>query len=144
MTALEDPSQLPELKRLLKRKGRSPAKRVRGDGHLFDSRAEHRRYLALKALEAASVIDRVYVHKSYEIVVNGVLICNYVADFVYWDRRRLIYVVEDVKPPKPPRRKAIKGLKQKKRSWTGRTPEYEIKKRLMLACHSIQIQEVSA
>ena len=47
--------------------------------------------------------------------------CSYIADFVYWDLKQAKQVVEDVK-----------GV---------RTPEYKIKRKLMLYIHNIKIAE---
>jgi len=58
----------------------------------------------------------------YPLVVNGVQVCEYRADFVYFDRAKGAVSVVDVK-----------GY---------RTAEYRIKKALMLAVHGIAIVEV--
>lgn len=55
----------------------------------------------------------------FPLEVNGVLVCHYVADFVYVEAGRR--VVEDAK-----------GF---------RTPIYKLKRRLMLALHNVEIRE---
>ena len=86
----------------------------------FDSKAEALRYVALKRMEMAKLISQLRCQVPYVLVVNGVLICKYIADFVYLDEagRR---VVEDVK-----------GV---------RTRDYILKAKLMKACHGITILE---
>lgn len=86
----------------------------------FDSRSEYRRWLHLKTLCASGGISYLRKQVPYRLVVNGVLVARYVADFVYLQDGQL--VVEDVK-----------GF---------RTPMYKLKKKLMAACHNIKIQEV--
>lgn len=100
------------------------AKKILDDGILFDSLAEHRRFCELKLAQAAGEIYSLEVHKAYPLTVNGKLICKYVADFVYRESVGGRVVVEDVK-----------GVA---------TPVYRLKKKLMLAIHGIEIQEVKA
>lgn len=93
-------------------------------GYTFDSQAEMRRYQELCLLRAAGNITDLAVHPAYPLVVNGVVVANYVADFSYIETATGREVVEDVK-----------GV---------RTNVYRIKRKLMLACHNITIQEVEA
>jgi hypothetical protein len=58
---------------------------------------------------------------SYKLEINGILICTYIADLVYWRTGKPKEIVEDVK-----------GV---------RTPEYKIKKKLMKAIYGIDIFE---
>lgn len=89
------------------------------DGRTFDSKAEARRYLELKKLQASGVISGLRLQVRFPLSVNGVTVGKYVADFVYIrDGRR---VVEDVK-----------GM---------RTAVYKLKCRLMLAVFGIEILE---
>lgn len=97
---------------------------VTEDGHRFDSKAEHRRYLELKLLVAAKEISRLDVHPRFEIEVKGYFICHYEADFAYFDEREQQRIVEDVK-----------GM---------RTDVYRLKAKLMRACHGITVREVPA
>ncbi len=92
------------------------------DGHSFASKKEADRYEQLRMLERAEQIAGLELQKRYRLVVNDVLITNYIADFSYqegWKR-----VVEDVKSP------------------ATRTRLYLVKKQLMLACYGIEIREV--
>ena len=104
----------------------SPSKmhniKTKVDGITFDSLDEAARYGELKIEERAGFITDLKVHKPYRLVVNGIHICNYEADFTYHRDGKL--VVEDVKSP---------GTI---------TYAYRIKKKLMLAIHRIRIQEV--
>ena len=67
------------------------------DGYVFDSGAEARRYEELKLLMRAETISRLEIHPEFEIVVNQRRICNYFADFQYYDFEARQFVVEDVK-----------------------------------------------
>jgi len=90
------------------------------DGITFDSKAEATRYSVLKILQATGVVADLRLQVPYELTVNGLKICRYIADFVYvMDGKE---VVEDVK-----------GV---------RTPEYKLKRKLMLAVFGIEIQEI--
>jgi hypothetical protein len=89
-------------------------------GVRFASRREARRWLELKLLEGAGLIVELRRQVRFELVVNEVPVCAYLADFVYRENGELI--VED-----------SKGV---------RTREYRLKARLMRACHGIIIREV--
>lgn len=109
------------------------------NGVKFDSKREARRYVELKNLEKAGVISELELQVKYLLlpaqrepdsigkrggIIKGKLIereCSYYADFVYKDEKGET-VVEDAK-----------GF---------RTPEYKIKKKLMLYFYGIQIKEV--
>lgn len=92
----------------------------------FDSVKEYNRYLVLKSLERSGKITDLKRQVSYELIPSqrkksGVeRPVSYRADFVY--TRNGSVVVEDVK-----------GFK---------TPEYVIKRKLMLFIHGIEISEV--
>ena len=94
----------------------------------FDSKKEYQEWLKLKALEKQGLITDLERQVGYVLIPaqyneKGKLIeypCSYVADFVY--KNQGIEIVEDVK-----------GFK---------TPEYVIKRKLMLKVHGIRITEV--
>lgn len=107
------------------------------DGIRFASKKEARRWGELKIFEKAGKIWSLERQVRYRCEVNGTLICTYVADFRYcrvpsshslpaskfWASGYPAYlVVEDVK-----------GF---------RTREYQMKRKLMLACYGITITEV--
>lgn len=96
------------------------------DNLKFDSAAESRRYLLLKMLQKAKHITGLECQVKYPITVNGQKVCDYSADFRYWDCKRDCEVVEDVK------------------SEPTKTPVYRLKKKLMLAVHGVNIVEVAA
>jgi hypothetical protein len=101
-------------------------KKAEEDGYTFDSKAEWRRYRELRLMERAGEIRQLTVHPRYDLWVGDVKVCTYVADFFYADQRGPFSraVIEDVK-----------GV---------RTAAYKLKKKLMLACLGIEVQEISA
>lgn len=94
----------------------------------FDSAREARRFEELKAL-GVWPIDR---QVKFNLPVNGVHICDYIADFVYDVPYSdgTMRIVEDVKP-------RGKGFKK-----TSAYRMFVIKKNLMKACHGIDVVEV--
>ncbi|WP_394752798.1 DUF1064 domain-containing protein [Crenothrix sp.] len=92
------------------------------DGLKFDSKAEAKRYLELKALQQSGVIADLELQKEFELIPKqpGERATKYKADFVYRNSTGL--VVEDVK-----------GFL---------TPEYRIKRKLLLWVHGVRISEV--
>lgn len=92
----------------------------------LDSKAEARRFDELVLMQENGLISGLHLQPRYSLFAEGMRICFYVADFAYWDTEKNCEVVEDVK------------------SKATMTPTYRIKKRLMLACHGIEIQEVLA
>lgn len=110
------------------------------DGMTFDSKKEAQHYLNLKLLEKGGVIKNLQRQVKYVLipaqrepdkvgarggVIKGKLIereCAYIADFVYKDLEKGELVVEDTK-----------GF---------RTPEYIIKRKLMLYQYGIRIKEI--
>lgn len=89
-------------------------------GKVFDSKREADRWLYLRVEELAGRISNLRTQVPYEIVINGLLVCKYIADFVY--DQDGVEIVEDVK-----------GFK---------TQIYRLKKKLMLAVLGIEIKEV--
>lgn len=102
-------------------------RKVIRDGIEFDSIKECQRYCELKLMQRAGVISDLQMQVSFELIpsqrVDGKVVeraVNYIADFVY--QQNGLKVVEDTK-----------GYK---------TPEYIIKRKLMLWVHGIQIREI--
>ncbi len=99
----------------------------RTGGHA--SGKEHGRAMMLRLMQRAGEISGLREQVSFELIpaqrdADGQLLersCRYVADFVYTDNRTGLTVVED-----------SKGV---------RTPEYRIKRKLMLHVHGIRIKE---
>ena len=91
-------------------------------GLKFDSRWEAERWGQLKAMERAGVISELERQIKYELSVNDVKICDYIADFRYLHQEEDGFsrlVVEDAK-----------GVL---------TPEFKLKKKMMKAIHNIDI-----
>ncbi len=97
------------------------AKACEIDGHRFPSQKEGRRYQELQLLARAGAIANLELQPRFPLVVNGAKICEYRADFQYFDHAKCATVIED-----------CKGFK---------TPDYRIKKKLVKAIYSISILE---
>ena len=102
-------------------------RKVVRDGITFDSAKEARRWSELLLLERAGAIQNLQRQVKFELIpsqrIAGKVVeraCTYIADFVYEEHGQT--VVEDTK-----------GFK---------TPEYIIKRKLMLWRHGIRIREV--
>ena len=109
-------------------------------GEVFDSKREATRYMELKELEMAGKISGLQRQKKFELIPaqyeegttgprggfkKGKLLERevvYYADFVYFDEEEKDFVIEDAK-----------GV---------RTPEYVIKRKLLLWLRGYQIREV--
>ncbi len=88
-------------------------------GIKFDSKKEAARYHDLLLLKLAGEISDLQLQYKYPIVIGGVKICTYIADFTYMDKDGN-KITED-----------SKGVQ---------TPEFRLKKKLMLACYGITIK----
>ena len=98
------------------------AKKTVAMGLKFDSRWEAERWGQLKAMERAGVVTQLERQVKYELSINDVKICNYIADFRYLleeENGLSKLVVEDAK-----------GIL---------TPEFKLKKKMMKAIHGIDI-----
>ena len=104
----------------MKSKSKYGNKKVVIDGIKFDSKREAQRYGALQLMLKAGLISNLRLQVPYQITVNGMKVCKYIADFVYNDNGKEI--VEDVK-----------GV---------RTEGYILKKKRMRACLGVVIVEV--
>lgn len=102
-------------------KSKYRSQRTEVDGIKFHSKKEAARYAELRMLEMAGEISRLILQPQFGLIVNGIKIGKYIADFAYTDKEGN-KIVEDVK-----------GV---------RTREYLIKKNLMLACYGIEVAEV--
>lgn len=78
---------------------RAPSKfrnrRVEVDGLKFDSVKESKRWAELQFMERAGEIKNLQRQVRIPIVINGIKVCTYVADFTYDELAG--HVVEDVK-----------------------------------------------
>ena len=98
------------------------AKKTVAMGLKFDSRWEAERWGQLKAMERAGVISELERQIKYELSINDVKICDYIADFRYLleeENGLSKLIVEDAK-----------GVL---------TSEFKLKKKLMKAVHNIDI-----
>ena len=98
------------------------SRKVFYDGHSFDSLLERDRYIDLRALEKLGVIQNLQLQVRYEIIPkqDGERAAHYVADFQYEMDGQVI--VEDAK-----------GFC---------TPDFVLKRKLMLWVHGIKLVEV--
>lgn len=100
---------------------------INGEWVTFDSKKEAQRYWELALLEKDGEITELKRQVPYPIVVKGILIGKYVADFTYCEYTRditpkhVVQVIEDVK-----------GF---------RTAIYILKKKLVEAIYNIPIRE---
>jgi hypothetical protein len=109
----------------------SPAKRPKygnrkvtdGEGNVHDSTKEFRLWTDLQLREKAGEIARLRRQVPFAFVVNDVLVCQYIADFVF-DEGAARVVIDCKSPP------------------TRKLAAYRIKAKLMQAIHGIQIREV--
>lgn len=89
------------------------------DGITFHSKREAERWKVLRLREAAGEIKELKHQVRFDLKVKNYFICAYIADFGYVEKGKL--VVEDSKG--------------------ARTKDYIIKRKLMLACHGIEVLE---
>lgn len=99
------------------------------DGHRFASKHEASRYRDLQVLSRAGEIRDLELQPAFPIVAHGAdgqpaVVAKYHADFRYVVVKTGEVVVEDAK------------------SAATRTTAYRLRKRLVEACHQIQIHEV--
>lgn len=112
--------ELPPIKLAVKAKYRN--RKTETEHGKFDSAKEAQRYAELVLLERAGAIAGLRRQVPFALVVAGIHIADYVADACYREGERL--VVEDTKS-----------------EVTRKLPVFRIKKKLMLACHSIEVKE---
>jgi hypothetical protein len=96
------------------------------DGITFHSKAEASRYSELRLLEKAGQIVALTVQPRWPLTVNGYKVGTYVGDFAYSDVVSGRFIVEDVKSPPT------------------KTSTYRLKRKLMLACHGLDVIEIEA
>ena len=96
-------------------------RRTEVDSIVFASKREAERYQNLCLLEKAGEISDLSCQPRFPLVVQGMKVCTYVADFEYREKDNPVLVVEDVKGHK--------------------TREYVLKKKLMKALYGIDVRE---
>lgn len=124
------------------RKSKYGNKRVEYMKRMFDSVGERDRYIFLKNLERMGEIKNLRCQVSFDLEVNGVLICRYIADFVY--ERNIGAARNGMKIPKggsidfdfmawTPVVEDFKGVF---------TDIFKLKAKLMKACYDIDVKVV--
>jgi hypothetical protein len=98
-------------------------RKVEIDGHMFDSQAEADHYGDLRFLERAGEITDLELQPVYPLIVNGVIVAQYRADFRFTDADGVVHVQD------------VKGVK---------TPVYRLKAKMVKAIYGIEIEEVEA
>ena len=93
------------------------------DGLHFDSKHEAEVWRQLRARELAGEIAGLRLQVPYACVVNGIHVCDWIADFDY--REQGVLTVVDAKSEA-----------------TRKLPVYRLKKKLMQACHNIEVREL--
>lgn len=93
------------------------------DNKRFQSILERDRYILLKDMQAKGEIYDLKTQVRFDLPVNDIHVCFYLADFTYFDSKGA-YCVEDTKGKK--------------------TDIYKTKKMLMKAIHNIEIIEIYA
>lgn len=113
------PRSFPALK---PRYSKFSAARTTVDGITFASKKEAKRYQELRLLEKVGEISLLRRQVPIKCIVNNELVCVYLADFEYIDKRNGQGLT----------REDAKGY---------RTPIYKLKRRLVKACTGIEILE---
>lgn len=98
--------------------------RSKVDGHQFDSIKEADHYIRLKAMLGNREIKEIKRQVRYDLIVNGLLIAFYKADFVvtHWTGEKEVQDVKSIV--------------------TRNLATYQMKKKLMKAIHGIDIVEI--
>jgi uncharacterized protein DUF1064 len=111
------------IKHSIATRGEAPSKyrnqKTEVDGEVFDSKREAERYRELRLMEKAGEISDLKRQVSFDLIVNEMLVCRYVADATYLKDNRLVVI-------------DVKGYA---------TELYKLKKKLMLACRGIRVLE---
>jgi len=97
------------------------------DGVKLASKAEARRFRQLQMMERVGAIQDLEVHPRFDLIVAGVKVGVYTADFRYTDCESKKLVVEDVKGG----RATI-------------TEAYRLRKRIVKALYDVEVTEVEA
>lgn len=99
--------------------------KVEIDGIVFDSLKESRRYQHLYQAQKMGLIRQLKVHPKFDLMINGLKICTYEADFSYFHLGVSRQAIEDVKSEA-----------------TRTAPVYRLKKKLMKAILGINVNEI--
>lgn len=107
----------------LKKTNKFGAKPRRVGGIRFASKLEAKWWGRLQVRERAREITQLTPHPAFPIVVNGVTVCTYIADYAWVETANGLVVVADAK-----------GMQ---------TPVYRLKKKLLMATHGIDVLELT-
>lgn len=105
------------------------------DGERFDSKKEAEYFLELRLLQKAGSVVSIDRQQKFSLDVNGIHICNYIADFVitFIDGKKEVHDVKGYT-----KRSYVKeGKKRTQVSPAYR--EFALKQKLMLAVHGITV-----
>jgi len=119
------------------KKNKFNAKKKEIDGIIFDSSKEAGRYVDLKNQQQAGLIRDLRHQVEFELCVNGIKVCRYIADFVYTELKNCYLTAGDKMTLE-----AIQIVEDVKSAITRKHPVYILKRKLMKACHGIDIKEV--
>ena len=112
-----------------KQKAQKPTKyksiKTEVDGIKFDSKKEAEYYGVLKLRKRKGMISAFTRQERFKIIINGILVCTYVSDFVVYDTYGNRTEIIDVKS-----------------DFTRKMSTYRLKKKLMKAVLNIEIKEV--
>lgn len=119
-------------------------RKVTIDGIVFHSVREGNRYGVLKLLERAGRIRALKLQPSYDLIVNGLLVCRYLADFEYEERHDP--KEREIKPARPVETVEInipvEGWRLVTEDAKGaRTKDYIIKAKLFRALFGREVRE---
>lgn len=106
-----------------KRTNKFNAKRTELDGVIFDSGREASVWAMLKLRERANEIVGLQRQVRFDLIVNTIKVGHYTCDFAFYDRIERRHRVIDVKSEA-----------------TARTKDFTIRRKLMRACHKIDVE----
>jgi hypothetical protein len=101
------------------------------DGIDFASKWEAHRYTELKFMQMAGVIKSLALQVHIPLVVNNIVVCEYIADFCYME-----------KVPRVPEGDELQWLLVIEDAKGGpNTPIFQLKRKLVYACKGITVRE---
>ena len=113
-----------------KRTNKYNAKRVKGAGVSFDSQSEAQRWGELLLLQRAGEIRDLKLHPRFSLDVNGIHICDYIADYSYQC---------PVEAAAGTKLSWISVTEDRKAGAITQTDVFRLKRKLMKALHNIDI-----
>lgn len=86
-----------QYRKFLQGKNKYGAIKTEYNGVMYDSKAEAHRAAELDLLARTGVIENIERQVKFPIIINGVKVFTYLADFTYQYKRTGVKVIEDVK-----------------------------------------------